>query len=55
MKANLQNTAFHCSMDFSREISDLTKPLSGTLTGSDENVQKIMRERITKWETISRS
>jgi len=53
MKGNLQTAAFHCSMDFSREITDLMKSLSGNLTGSDDNVQKIMHERIIKWKSTS--
>jgi two-component system sensor histidine kinase SenX3 len=53
MKGNLQTAAFHCSMDFSREITDLMKSLSGTLSGSDDNVQKIIHERIIKWKATS--
>ena len=53
MKGNLQTAAIHCSMDFSREITDLIKSLGGTLTGPDDNVRKIMRERIIKWKAIS--
>jgi signal transduction histidine kinase/type II secretory pathway pseudopilin PulG len=53
MKQNLQTTAFHCSMDFSREITDLMKSLGGTLIGSDDDVEKTLHERIIKWQTIS--
>lgn len=53
MKQNLQTTAFHCSMDFSREITDLMKSLGGTLIGSDDDAEKTLRERIIRWQTIS--
>jgi signal transduction histidine kinase len=53
MKGNLQTTAFHCSMDFSREITDLMKSLGGTLIGSDDDIEKTLRERIIRWQRIS--
>ena len=53
MKGNLQTAAFHCSMDFSREITDLMKSLRGTLTGSDATVQKVVRDRIITWKSAS--
>jgi signal transduction histidine kinase/type II secretory pathway pseudopilin PulG len=53
MKENLQTTAYHCSMDFSREIIDLMKSLGGNIAGSDDEVQKIIRERIITWKAQS--
>jgi signal transduction histidine kinase len=53
MKDNLQTTAFHCSLDFSREITDLMKSIGEPLAGSNNNLQKIMHERISKWKTTS--
>ena len=53
MKDNLQISAFHCSMDFSQEITDLMKSISGTLSGSDNKMQETMRERIIKWKAAS--
>ena len=54
MKDNLQTTAFHCSMDFSREITDLMKSIGKPLAGSNNNMQKIMHERISKWKMTSK-
>jgi signal transduction histidine kinase len=53
MKDNLQTTAFHCSMDFSREITDVMKSLGEIVAGSDDQVQNIIRERIIKWKALS--
>jgi signal transduction histidine kinase len=53
MKGSLENAAFHSSMDFSREITNLMKSLSGPLSGSDENLKKIIGERIARWKAAS--
>jgi two-component system, OmpR family, sensor histidine kinase SenX3 len=53
MKDNLQTTAFHCSMDFSSEITDIMKSLGATLAGSDDQVQNTLHARISKWKALS--
>ena len=55
MKGNLRTAAFHCSMDFSREFTELIKSLSGTLSGSNDTLQKILHKRIIKWQAASTS
>jgi signal transduction histidine kinase len=53
MKSSLRATAFHCSMDFNREITDLMKSLGGNLVGSDDTVRKTVHERIFNWKATS--
>jgi signal transduction histidine kinase len=53
MKNNLQTSAFHCSIDFSREMASLIKPLGGELSGSDDMIRKTLKERIINWRKTS--
>jgi signal transduction histidine kinase len=47
MRGSLQSAGFHCSMDFSREITDVMESLCGPLNGSDENVKNTVQARIS--------
>jgi signal transduction histidine kinase len=53
MKNNLRTSAFHCSMDFSREMTSLIRPLGGELSGSDDIIRKTLQERILNWQKTS--
>ncbi|MBN1398928.1 MAG: HAMP domain-containing histidine kinase [Bacteroidetes bacterium] len=53
MKNNLQTTAFHCSVDFSREIFSLIRSLNKEIKGSDQNIYRILYERISNWRATS--
>jgi len=53
MKENLQAIATHCSMDFSREITELMKSLDGRTSGSDADIQHGIHERILRWKAQS--
>ncbi len=50
MQENVRTSAFHCSMEFSQEISELMKSLGGMLSGTDADTQKELHKRITQWK-----
>ena len=53
MKENLQTTAFHCSMDFSRDITSMASSIGGPVDAPDDEAQTIVRVRITAWKAAS--
>jgi len=50
MQDNVRTAAFHCSMDFNQEITDLLKSLGGVLQGSDKDITRTIAARIKKWK-----
>ncbi len=50
MQDNVRTAAFHCSMDFNQEITDLLKSLGGVLQGSDKDITSTIAARINKWK-----
>jgi signal transduction histidine kinase len=53
MQENIRVSAFHLSMEFSREVTEIINTLDGKLIGSDENVYRRMRQRILEWKMQS--
>lgn len=49
MQDNLRTAAFHCSMEFSMEMTAVLQGLGGPLTGDDEEMKRIVLARIDQW------
>jgi len=50
MQDNVRTAAFHCSMDFNQEITELLKSMGGVLQGSEKDITSTIAARINKWK-----
>ena len=54
MQENVRTAAFHCSLEFSNEITGLIKPLSGALSGSEQDIRTAVQSRILRGKPSNR-
>jgi signal transduction histidine kinase len=53
MQQNVRTAAFHSSMEFSMDVTEIIRSLAGPLEGSDETIRKTVGVRMAQWNATT--